>query len=78
MSTTRKNINRLLKRERIRRNWSQRDLAGIVGVDQSCIAHLEVGDWRPSPALATRIAGVLNVDPRDLFGRDALRKRRLR
>jgi transcriptional regulator with XRE-family HTH domain len=77
--TTNNNINwKAIKRARIERNLSQRDLALAVGCTQSAVAHMERGHLRPGPALATRIGGVLGEDPRNLFGVDALRRKGLR
>ena len=52
---------RNLRRLRIERNLSQKDVADAAGVQQAMIANIEGGDRRPSFATATAIAAYLGV-----------------
>lgn len=58
------NFSRELRRLRAEAGLSQRELAGRVGVSQSCLAKLESGRTKSPPAAAVyRISEVLGVSP---------------
>jgi putative transcriptional regulator len=56
------------------KRWSQRELAGRVGVSVGTINAIERGSWKPSLALAHAISEVLGASVLDLFPLDAFRK----
>ncbi|QQR64841.1 helix-turn-helix transcriptional regulator [Candidatus Kaiserbacteria bacterium] len=54
-------IVRTIIRERIRRGWSQTQLADAIGSRQPVISRLERGDGNPSLQTLGRIAKALNL-----------------
>lgn len=53
--------------ERVRRNWTQRELASKAGVHRSQVAHWELGQAEPRLASVQRLAHALGVEPTTLF-----------
>lgn len=51
----------VLKAERDRRGWTQRQMAGHLGVSQSCVARWELGARHPTVAELERVGHLLNV-----------------
>ena len=56
-----------VQRARKQREWSQSDLARVIGMTRSSIANLETGRQRPPVHVALLIASVLNVAVTDLL-----------
>lgn len=56
-----------LRRLRKNRGLTQAELARRVGVNQSLIAMIELGYYRPYPKIKKRIAEVLGVLPEDIW-----------
>lgn len=56
-----------LRRLRKNRGLTQAELARRVGVNQSLIASIELGYYRPYPRIRRRIAEVLGVLPEDIW-----------
>lgn len=52
---------RSLSYYRLRRGWSQKELAGRLGTSQSYIARLEAGDIDPQVSTLNRLAATLDV-----------------
>jgi transcriptional regulator with XRE-family HTH domain len=50
-----------LRQKRVELGWSQKELAGRLGVTQGAVAQLESGRRSPSRALVSRLARVLGV-----------------
>lgn len=59
-----------LKIERARRNFTQEDLARLVGVTRKTINTVETGRFVPSTVLALKLAHVLEVPVEALFWLD--------
>ncbi|WP_376794681.1 helix-turn-helix domain-containing protein [Thermogemmatispora sp.] len=55
-----------LKRERLRRGWSQEDLAERIGSDKKTVQRWETGDGLPRPALLRKLCEVLEKTPEEL------------
>ena len=66
-------IGQRIKRERLDRQFTQRDLADAVGVGVPHISKVEAGRENPSDDLLAKLARVFGVDPDELL----LRARRL-
>jgi len=64
---TRWKLQNNMKLERARRDLTQEQLAGLVGVTRKTINTIERGVFVPSTLLALRIAHALEVDFKDLF-----------
>lgn len=58
--------NQLLRQERLKRNWSQSDLARMVEVSTDTVRSWETGLRRPSPVNQTRLCQVFNLPPERL------------
>lgn len=56
-------ISDILRKFRHEKNFSQEELAGRVGIEQSYISMLEVGKRTPSILMLIRIAEALEVSP---------------
>lgn len=56
-----------IKRERLDRSWTQRQLADKVGVGVPHISKVEADRESPSDALLERLAQVFEIDPAELF-----------
>lgn len=51
----------VLRTERERREWTQRQMAGHLGVSQSAVARWELGTRRPPTLELERVGHLLNV-----------------
>lgn len=56
-----------LRAERIRRGWTQTDLAFHARVTPADVSRIETGRLRPYPSQVERIARVLELPPADLL-----------
>jgi transcriptional regulator with XRE-family HTH domain len=56
-----------LRRLRMERAWSQRDLARESGVAQDTITRLETGKREAQPRTIRRLSEALGVQPRELM-----------
>ena len=56
-----------LKAERLRRGWTQIDLAYHARVQPAEISRFETGNARPYPRQAQRLAATLGLDPGELL-----------
>jgi len=56
-----------IKSERVRRNWSQHDLAKLVGVSRQTINAIEQGKYAPSLTLAINLSRILEMPIEKLF-----------
>ena len=56
-----------LKAERLRRGWTQIDLAYHSRVHPAEISRFETGNARPYPGQARRLAAALEIDPEALL-----------
>ena len=56
-----------LKVLRAERDWTQADLADVVGVSRKTINTIERGVYAPSAVLALRLARVFDVAMEDVF-----------
>lgn len=52
-----------MRAERIRRGWSQTDLAFFARLTAPDISRFESGQMKPYPAQAARLSKVLGIDP---------------
>ena len=55
---------------RLKKDFSQAELAELVGVQQSAISHFELGDRMPGVATASAIADKLDLTLDELFHGD--------
>lgn len=62
-----------LKHYRLKAGMSQQQLADAVGVGRSYISECELGISRLTFKMAKRYGEVLNVDPNELLGMDAIK-----
>ena len=60
-------IGQRIKRERLDRQFTQRDLADAVGVGVPHISKVEAGRENPSDDLLAKLARVFGVDPDELL-----------
>jgi DNA-binding XRE family transcriptional regulator len=56
-------IGDMIRKERVKRNWTQEELAQRAGIKQSHICRLEQGKHTPTDLTIKRIADALEVDP---------------
>ena len=63
-------IGRNLRAYRLRRQWSQEDLAVASGVHRTYISGLERGVRNPSVIIVGRLATALGIEPGALFKKD--------
>lgn len=56
-----------IARERIKRGLTQRKLAAMAGISQSCLANIECGQREPRIYTLIKIANALNVKLSDLI-----------
>ncbi len=56
-----------IKSERVRRNWSQHDLAEVLGVSRQTINAIEQGKYAPSLPLALNLARTFGVPAEQVF-----------
>ncbi len=55
------NVGRNMKVERVKRGWTQADLAEASGVSVNSIARYEIGETTPSLEAAWKIAAALGI-----------------
>ena len=60
----------VVRRERIRRGWSQRELASRIHMSQSWIQCLETEKFLPPVHMLVELAAILEVGVSQLFGAD--------
>ncbi len=65
-------IGQRLKEERLRKGWSQRDLARETGVNADTISGIETGQHEPRPSTLRRLTEGLGIEVRDLFAEPTL------
>ena len=65
-----KNFADNLRTARLKKDFSQAELAELVGVQQSAISHFELGDRIPGVATASAIADKLDLTLDELFHGD--------
>lgn len=56
-----------IKVERAKKNWTQSDLAEIIGISRQSINSIETGRFIPSTVLALKIAKVFGVNVELIF-----------
>jgi XRE family transcriptional regulator of biofilm formation len=56
-----------LKRRRLEKGWSLRDLERQSGISRQTLSLLERGAREPRPTSIARLAVVLSCDPKDLM-----------
>jgi transcriptional regulator with XRE-family HTH domain len=61
------NVGQRLKGERLRKGWSQRDLARETGVNADTISGIETGQHEPRPSTLRKLAKGLNIEVADFF-----------
>ena len=59
-----------IKVERAKKNWTQSDLAEIIGISRQSINAIETGRFIPSTVLALKIAKVFGVNVELIFQLD--------
>jgi putative transcriptional regulator len=56
-----------IKVERAKKNWTQEDLAGKIGISRQSVNSIETGRFIPSTVLALKMAKVFNTDVESIF-----------
>jgi putative transcriptional regulator len=56
-----------IKVERAKKNWTQSDLAEIIGISRQSINSIETGRFIPSTVLALKMAKVFGVNVELIF-----------
>lgn len=56
-----------IKRLRLQRGWTQRDIADRLGMTQPCYAAIELGHYQPRLGTMAECAAVLDVSVLDLL-----------
>ena len=56
-----------IKVERAKKNWTQEDLAGKIGISRQSINSIETGKFIPSTVLALKMAKVFGVNVESIF-----------
>ncbi|HPH86422.1 MAG TPA: helix-turn-helix transcriptional regulator [Ferruginibacter sp.] len=56
-----------IKVERAKKNWTQEDLAGKIGISRQSINSIETGRFIPSTVLALKMAKVFGTDVETIF-----------
>ena len=59
-----------IKVERAKKNWTQNDLAEIIGISRQSINAIETGRFIPSTVLALKMAKVFGVNVELIFQLD--------
>ena len=59
-----------IKVERAKKNWTQEDLAGKIGISRQSVNSIETGKFVPSTVLALRMAKAFNTTVEILFQLD--------
>lgn len=61
------NVGQRLKEERLRKGWSQRDLARETGVNADTISGIETRQHEPRPSTLRKLAEGMNIEVADFF-----------
>ncbi|MBC7936319.1 MAG: helix-turn-helix transcriptional regulator [Rhizobacter sp.] len=56
-----------IKVERAKKNWTQEDLAGEIGISRQSVNSIETGKFIPSTTLALKMAKVFGVSVESIF-----------
>jgi putative transcriptional regulator len=57
----------LIKVERAKKNWTQEDLAGKIGISRQSVNSIETGKFVPSTVLALKMAKVFGTTVELIF-----------
>jgi putative transcriptional regulator len=57
----------VIKVERAKKNWTQEDLAGKIGISRQSINSIETGKFVPSTVLALKMAKVFGTTVESIF-----------
>lgn len=57
----------MLCQERIKRNWSQEDVAKKVGISSAAIGFIETGKRKPSYDVLVKLEDIFHMSHRKLF-----------
>jgi putative transcriptional regulator len=57
----------LIKVERAKKNWTQEDLAGKIGISRQSVNSIETGKFTPSTILALKMAKVFGTPVESIF-----------
>ena len=60
-------FSKIIVTERVKRKWSQQELANLLGVSQSAINKYELGTRKPSDKIKVKIAKLFNMSVEDIF-----------
>ena len=56
-----------IKVERAKKNWTQEDLAGKIGISRQSVNSIETGKFIPSTLLALKMAKVFGANVESIF-----------
>ena len=56
-----------IKVERAKKNWTQEDLAGKIGISRQSVYSIETGKFIPSTVLALKMAKVFGTTVESIF-----------
>ena len=56
-----------IKVERAKKNWTQADLAGKIGISRQSVNSIETGKFIPSTVLALKMAKVFGANVESIF-----------
>ncbi|MDE3235491.1 MAG: helix-turn-helix transcriptional regulator [Bacteroidota bacterium] len=56
-----------IKVERAKKNWTQEDLAGKIGISRQSVNAIETGKFIPSTVLALKMAKVFGTNVESIF-----------
>lgn len=56
-----------IKVERAKKNWTQEDLAGKIGISRQSVNSIETGKFIPSTVLALKMAKVFEANVESIF-----------
>jgi putative transcriptional regulator len=56
-----------IKVERAKKNWTQEDLAGKIGISRQSVNSIETGKFIPSTVLALKMAKVFGATVESIF-----------
>jgi putative transcriptional regulator len=56
-----------IKVERAKKNWTQEDLAGKIGISRQSVNSIETGKFTPSTVLALKMAKVFETNVESIF-----------
>lgn len=60
-----------IKVERAKKNWTQEDLAGKIGISRQSVNSIETGKFIPSTILALKMANVFGTNVESIFQLDS-------